>query len=241
MIKREWYLFIFILLFVLSLAFSISITMDVFKVGSLNVNGARETQKRALVFEMAKMKHIDVLFLQETHSDAGIEADWSREWEGEVILSHNTTLSGGVGYLFSRGFTPTSLEVRHVVEGRCLLVRAHFEHFNVVFINIYAPNNGTERKHFFEKLNDILNSCDQEDYLFIGGDFNCTENEILDRNHAEPHPVSQHTLRQLVSLMTWWTCGEGCMQAADNTHGPTLEKTESLWPDLIVFMSLSTE
>ena len=33
----------------------------------------------------------------------------------------------------------------------------------------------------------------------MGGDFNCTVNEILDRNHAEPHPVSQHALRQLVS------------------------------------------
>ncbi|KAI3367340.1 hypothetical protein L3Q82_008155 [Scortum barcoo] len=31
-----------------------------------------------------------------------------------------------------------------------------------------------------------------------GGDFNCTENELLDRNHAEPHPASQHALRQLV-------------------------------------------
>lgn len=73
--------------------------MDVFKIGSLNVNGARDTRKRAVVFEMVKMKHIDVLFLQETHSDNGNEADWSREWNGDVILSHNTTLSGVVAVL----------------------------------------------------------------------------------------------------------------------------------------------
>ncbi|TWW78198.1 hypothetical protein D4764_11G0003190 [Takifugu flavidus] len=42
--------------------------------------------------------------------DRGIEADWEKEWEGQVQLSHNTTLSGGVGLLFSRGFTPLSLE-----------------------------------------------------------------------------------------------------------------------------------
>ena len=36
-------------------------------------------------------------------------------------------------------------------------------------------------------------------FLFLGGDFNCTENEVLDRNHAEPHPASQHALRQLAS------------------------------------------
>ncbi|TWW74340.1 Transposon TX1 uncharacterized 149 kDa protein ORF 2 [Takifugu flavidus] len=51
---------------------------------------------------------------KETHSDRGIEADWEKEWEGQALLSHNTTLSGGVGLLFSRGFTPSSLEVEHV-------------------------------------------------------------------------------------------------------------------------------
>ncbi len=191
------------------------------------------------MFEMAKMKHIDVQFLQETHSDVGNEADWSREWEGELILSHNTTLSGRVGFLFSGGFTPTSLEVRHVVEGRCLLVKAHFEHFNMVFINIYAPNNGTERKHFFEKVNDILNSCGSGDYLFVGGDFNCTENEILDRNHAEPHPVSQHALRQLVSshdlVDVWRRMHTGC----GSTRGPTLIITEFHSLVLTVFIVLS--
>ncbi|TWW77432.1 Transposon TX1 uncharacterized 149 kDa protein ORF 2 [Takifugu flavidus] len=82
--------------------------------GTLNVNGARDARKQALVFDTAKRKRIDVLFLQETHSDCGIEADWEKEWEGQVLLSHNTTLSGGVGLLFSRGFTPSSLEVEHV-------------------------------------------------------------------------------------------------------------------------------
>ena len=156
---RILFLFISLIVFTVYLNISVVIIMDAFKVGSLNVNGAREGRKSALVFDTAKMKHIDVLFLQETHSDVGNEADWSREWEGELILSHHTTLSGGVGFLFSRGFTPTSVEVRHVVEGRCLLVKAHFEHFNVVLINIYDPNNGSERKRFFENLNDILNSC----------------------------------------------------------------------------------
>ena len=148
MMKKPQIVFLFISLFVFTVYFNIYIIiiMDAFKKGSLNVNGAREERKRAVVFDMAKMKHIDVLFLQETHSDVGNEAEWSREWEGELILSHHTNLSGGVGFLFSRRFTPTSVEVRHVVEGRCLLVEAHFEHFNVVFINIYAPNNGTERK-----------------------------------------------------------------------------------------------
>ena len=50
----------------------------------------------------------------------------------------------------------------------------------------------------------------------MGGDFNCTENETLDRNQAEPHPVSQHALRQLVSswdlVDVWRRMHTGCRQ-----------------------------
>ncbi len=35
---------------------------------SLNVNGTRGVRKRAHVYELMKLKKIDVLFLQETHS-----------------------------------------------------------------------------------------------------------------------------------------------------------------------------
>lgn len=98
-------------LFVFIFAFNISLAMDTFRVGSLNVNGAREERKRALIFQTAKIKHIDVLFLQETHSDVFNETDWRKEWEGEVVLSHNTSLSGGVGFLLSKSFSPVSLEV----------------------------------------------------------------------------------------------------------------------------------
>ena len=141
-------------------------------------------------------KQIDVLFLQETHGCAENEGDWRREWEGEVALSHNTNFSGGVGFLFSRSFSPVSMEVKHVIMGSFLFIKARFEQFNVFFINIYAPTNGTERKLFLGKI--TLNNCNSEDYLFLGGDFNLTENALLDRNHAEPHPASQHALRQLV-------------------------------------------
>ena len=36
--------------------------MDVFKVGVLNVNGARDQRKRTVIYETMKMKKIDVIF-----------------------------------------------------------------------------------------------------------------------------------------------------------------------------------
>ncbi len=42
------------------------------------------------------------VFLQETHSTVDNEADWKKEWDGEVCLSHKSNNSGGVGILFSK-------------------------------------------------------------------------------------------------------------------------------------------
>ena len=54
----------------LFLLFSVSLhscfLMGGLKIGSLNMNGGRDRNKRALVAEVAEQKRIDVLFLQET-------------------------------------------------------------------------------------------------------------------------------------------------------------------------------
>lgn len=91
--------------------------MDGFRVGTLNVSGAREVKKKKKKGHLCwtRSKRIDVLFLQEVHSDQCNEGEWEKEWEGQVALNHNTTLNGGVGILFSRRFTPSSLEVEQVV------------------------------------------------------------------------------------------------------------------------------
>lgn len=108
---------------------SLSLVMSHFNVSSLNINGAREASKRSLLYELMKLKEIDVMFVQETHSDTRNEWDWRREWGGEVVLSHRSSTSGGVALLFSQGFAPASFEVEQVVEGRLMVVKAIFERF----------------------------------------------------------------------------------------------------------------
>lgn len=172
--------------------------MSVVRIGSLNINGARDAYKRALLFELIRQKKIDVMFIQETHSDVLNETDWRREWEGVVVCSHMSSSRGGVAVLFATHFTPVSFEVKQEIAGRLIFVRAQFEKFNVVFINVYAPNSGNERVCFLNNLNEILQSCNSDEYVFLGGDFNCTENCVLDRNHAEPHTASSRTMRTLI-------------------------------------------
>ena len=54
--------------------------------------------------------------------------------------------------------------VEERVKGRLLVVKAKYERFNIVFINVYAPNSGPSRVQFLNELSLILNQCVPEDY-----------------------------------------------------------------------------
>lgn len=166
-------------------------------VASLNVNGARDIRKRAALYEVFTQKRLDVIFLQETHSDADNAVDWTKEWEGFSVLSHNTSLSGGVAVLFSKNFAPISYDVDEVIKGRLLKVRAVFETSVLVLICVYAPTSAIQRMLFLDTLNSTLQKCNSEEFLFLGGDFNCTE-QSCDRNHLEPHEPSRKKMIQVI-------------------------------------------
>lgn len=54
-----------------------------------------------------------------------------------------------------------------------------------------------ERLTFLKILSDVIRDCKEKVFLFIDGDWNCTENR-LDRNHVEPHSASHTCLIQLL-------------------------------------------
>ena len=72
------------------------------------------------------------------------------------------------------------------------------QRFYFVFMNVYAPVSGPDRVCFLKVLDTVLSKVQIDDFLFLGGNFNCTEDDVLDRNHLEPHSASQHALRQLL-------------------------------------------
>jgi len=49
---------------------------------------------------------------------------------------------------------------------------------------------------FLSTLSSVLQNVALDEYLILGGDFNCTESD-LDRNHVEPHVPSRQCLVQL--------------------------------------------
>ncbi len=85
--------------------------------------------------------------------------------------------------------------------GRLLLIKAKVKDLSFVFVNIYAPNVGKDRIRLFEMLNNTLGSLSQEDFLIVGGDFNCTLDFVIDRNGEEPHPSSAKVLKEIIAQL----------------------------------------
>ncbi len=52
-----------------------SVCMETLRIGSLNINGGRDSSKRALVKEIVEQKKFNIVFLQETHSDVANETE----------------------------------------------------------------------------------------------------------------------------------------------------------------------
>lgn len=100
MIKVHWVIFSLLSLSVFLLSFT---CMSNIRVGTLNINGGRDPHKRMVSLEMIKQKKLDVVFLQETHTDHENEIEWGLSWKGKYFLSHGTRSSAGVAVLFSPG------------------------------------------------------------------------------------------------------------------------------------------
>ncbi len=183
--------------FLYGLSLFIYFQMSDIRIASLNVNGARDRIKRTVIYETMNHKQIDIFLLQETHSDVTNAFEWEKEFKGLPFLSHKSSLSGGVAILFANSFTPCSIETEEVVKGRLLKIRAQVENHTFVFICAYAPTLPSERMVFLHILAETLEKCNSEEYLFLGGDFNCVESNI-DRNHVEPHMPSRKRLIQMM-------------------------------------------
>lgn len=79
-------------------------SMSSFKISSLNVNGARDVKKRAIVYELIRGKGSDIIFLQETHSNLENEVMWQQEWGGQWCVVIKTQKVGVWPSCSQKGF-----------------------------------------------------------------------------------------------------------------------------------------
>ncbi|TWW77691.1 Transposon TX1 uncharacterized 149 kDa protein ORF 2 [Takifugu flavidus] len=180
-----------------STASPLQASMNKLRVASLNINGGRDPQKRALVADMVAQKKLDILLLQETHSDGDNEVDWGLWWRGLSRLSHGTNLSAGVATLFSPRLDVRVTSTTEIAAGRALAVRAEVQGLVFCLINIYAPSQGSDRLDLFQKVSSFVERCGQDECVVMGGDWNCTTDVTLDRIGQKPHLQSAAVLSRL--------------------------------------------
>lgn len=127
--------------------------MESIRIGTLNIIGGRDPEMQAAVAELMKLKHIDVLLLQETHSTVDNEADWRKVWLGPVSISHGSNVSAGVAVLVSDWDGLAGATHLEVDGGRLQVVQGTVRETHFVFINIYAYNSPVHRAQLMQTLN----------------------------------------------------------------------------------------
>ena len=127
---------------------------------TIKVNDLRDKKKRDLVFNWLVAKKIDVICLQETHSTKDDLIRWKNEWKncgrGNSFFNCGTSDLRGVGILLGKKFKENVEFFSQDNSGRILRSTLKINDSTFYISNIYAPNNGKERKSFFNAINDTL-------------------------------------------------------------------------------------
>lgn len=165
---------------------------------SLNVNGLNDVRKRRLVFNTLRKFRRSIILLQETHCRPGNANLWKSQWGHDMVLTDISASSGGVAILFSRDLKPIFKETSFAGSNRFILTRVRVEESNFCIMNVYMPTSDKEQDQILlmEELSNLLpDETEEEDTLILGGDFNVSMNDSLDRKGYSTQSIRNPTFR----------------------------------------------
>ena len=158
---------------------------DRLKIGSLNVNGINNEQKRKEVVVQFSESDLDVLGLQETHLVGEGTEEGNKLWEGlRGIACWSGLKEGykgkkkeGVAILMSERMSKLVIECRSV-NSRVCWAKCKIGVSKVIFVSAYAPVNSETLKgrkdinEFWQMLNGCVCKLQEEGKVVIMGDMN---------------------------------------------------------------------
>jgi exonuclease III len=169
---------------------------------SLNVQGLRDKAKRHRFYMWLQQQKGDIICIQETHFDTKIEKQVLSEWEGDIYYAHGESNSKGVAILVRNTKHCEVINTHSGKDGRTLLVNIQVHDHIYTLVNVYAPNEETNRKTFFKTLGKCIDQHGIGSPI-ICGDFNEVIDARVDRissrknTSAKPQKVL-HSLRTLI-------------------------------------------
>ena len=179
------------------------------KIGSLNVWGLGDNQKRREIYTWLRNKQMNIYLLQETKCTPDKEQQWKNEWGFDCVFNSYDRAAHGVSIMFNQNF---QFEIKDVVKdnlGRFIIVHLKLEQEDIVIANIYGPNN--DDSIFFHNLFQQLDKFIQYP-LVLAGDTNICLQEI-DKKGGRPFYLSHRQARtsllehmETFNLVDVWRC-----------------------------------
>ena len=153
------------------------------------------------MFTYFKEKRVDIICVQESHITEKDVPMWERQWGGRILHNEGTGRKKGELILVSKFFKgDVKLEEK---DDRLLIAAVQAEDIKFTLINIYAPNENTEKIDFFDKLQTKLKAVYAEENIILMGDFNTVMSNELDIIAGRPHCVENvSSLRKVVNSIS---------------------------------------
>ena len=137
---------------------------------SVNARGLKNKLKRKCMFTYFKEKRVDIICVQESHiTDKDLHV-WERQWGGKIIYNEGTERSKGELILVSKYFKGDVVLIEK--DDRILIVSVKAEDITFFLINIYAPNENSEKLQFFNRLQTKLKADYANTNIILMGDVN---------------------------------------------------------------------
>lgn len=92
------------------------------------------------------------------------------KWNGVDVFRQGSNTSAGVAILFSKSLNLKIVSTEEIEKCRVLMVIEEINELKIIFINVYAPNNGSDRVELFRKLQNAIRKCDNDSCIIMGGD-----------------------------------------------------------------------
>jgi len=171
-------------------------------------------EKWSAIYQTINENKIAILATQETHLNRELlqnvnECFGKRLAVVNSQLQTNPRSSAGVAFVINKSLLdPKEITTYELIEGRAIALKIKWhENDEIVLINVYAPNDKSEHRDFWEQIDSKRRAKNLRCPDFMLGDFNLTEDQI-DRSPAHLDDTraieALRNLRQCLNLQDSW-------------------------------------
>lgn len=167
---------------------------------SLNARGLRQNCKRKALFLFAKQLKTDFIYFQESHSISADINFWRSQWGNDIWFSHGSERSAGVTTA-KNSFSGDVLHSDCDSLGHYILLVVRFNNTTFITANLYGYNSKSDNDKLLDSLENrifLWLSKYPDSLLFIGGDFNTTLDDTMDRWPPAQSSSSNTKLKMLM-------------------------------------------